>query len=98
MAKAMSNLEKYYCNIWRLKRYNSDLFYMVIYLTDRISNFRKWVKISSGVILMKVITKFQWGPLIYLNIYFFNIFLKFKTSLHKKHTFMEDGLLLKDYE
>ena len=41
MAKTMSNLEKYYCNMWRLKRYNSDLFYMVIYLTDRISNFRK---------------------------------------------------------
>ena len=47
---------------------------------------------------MKVITKFQWGPLIYLNIYFLNIFLKVNTSLHKKHNFMENGLLLKDYE
>ena len=44
---------------------------------------------------MNVITKFQWGPLIYLNLYFFNIFLKVNTSLHKKHNFMEDGLHLK---
>ena len=29
---------------------------------------------------------------------FFNIFLKVNTSLHKKHNFMEDGLILKDYE
>ena len=47
---------------------------------------------------MKIITMFQWGPLIYLNIEFFNIFLKVNTSLHKKHNFMEDGLLLKDNE
>ena len=47
---------------------------------------------------MKLIKKFQWEPLIYLNIYFFNIFLKVNTSLHKKHNFMEDGILLKDYE
>ena len=47
---------------------------------------------------MKVITKLQWGQLIYLNIYFFIIFLKVNTSLHKKHNFMDDGLLLKDYE
>ena len=47
---------------------------------------------------MKVITKFQWGTIIYLNLYFFNISLKVNTSLHKKHNFMEDGLLLKDYE
>ena len=47
---------------------------------------------------MKLITKLQWGPLIYINIYFLNIILKVNTSLHKKHNFMVDGSLLKDYE